>query len=100
MRLTGILAVAAAIAMPAAVQAEAIPQNIVGEYVDACVSSCASNDNGRDCSEFCGCVGDRMSEQWSKEDYDRYSTAYAANPDDAEVRGKVDGLVQQCAGAL
>lgn len=100
MRLIGILAVAATIAMPATVRAEAIPQNIVSEYVNACVSSCASNDPGRDCSELCGCVGDRMSEQWSKEDYDRYSTVYAANPDDAEVRGKVNGLVQQCASAM
>jgi hypothetical protein len=41
-----------------------------------------------------------MSEQWTMEDYQRYSQAYAADPNDQEVHGRVNGLVQACASAM
>jgi hypothetical protein len=100
MRVLKTLAVIAFVALPALALAEAIPQSVVSEYVNSCVSSCTASGSTNSCSELCDCVGSKMSEQWTMEDYQRYSQAYAADPNDQEVHGRVNGLVQACASAM
>lgn len=100
MRIVMSLIAATAIALPTAAMAEAIPQTVITEYVGSCVSSCTESGTTNSCEQLCGCVGEKMGEQWTKEQYDRYSQVYAANNNDAEVQSKVNGLVQQCANEL
>jgi len=97
MGITRIFFTAALILMPANAMAEAIPQETVTDYVNSCATSCSQNGNeAAQCAELCGCVGTKMSAAWSKEDYDRYSAMYEADPNNAEVRGEVDNFVRQC----
>lgn len=92
---------AAILALPSAAMAEAIPETDVAEYVNSCIASCsADRDATAQCTEICGCVGTRMSQAWTREDYERYSQAYASDPNDPEVHGQVNGFVQQCASAM
>ena len=94
------LIAAAALALPASAMAEAIPQSVISEYVGSCVSSCTESGTTNRCDQLCGCVGQKMSQQWTKEQYDHYSQLYATNNNDPEVQNKVNGLVQQCASEL
>lgn len=100
MRILKSLIAAATIALPTAAMAEAIPQSVIADYVGSCVASCSESGTTNSCEELCGCVGVKMSEQWTKEQYDHYSQVYAANNNDTEVQSKVNGLVQQCASEL
>jgi hypothetical protein len=94
------LIAAAVIALPTAAMAEAIPQSVITDYVGECVSSCSDSGTTSNCDQLCGCVGEKMGEQWTKEQYDHYSQVYASNNNDPEVQNKVNGLVQQCASEL
>lgn len=94
------LIAAAVIALPATAMAEAIPQSIITEYVGSCVSSCTDSGTTNSCDKLCGCVGEKMSQQWTREQYEHYSQVYASNNNDPEVQNKVNGLVQQCASEL
>lgn len=100
MRIFKSLIAAAAIALPTAAMAEAIPQSVIADYVGSCVSSCSESGTTNSCDQLCGCVGEKMGVQWTKEQYDHYSQLYAANHNDAEVQSKVNGLVQQCANEM
>ena len=100
MRIVKSLIAAAALALPASAMAEAIPQSVITEYVGSCVSSCSESGTTNSCDQLCGCVGEKMGEQWTKEQYDHYSQVYASNNNDSEVQNKVNGLVQQCASEL
>ena len=100
MRIVKSLIAAAAIALPATAMAESIPQTVITEYVGSCVSSCTDSGTTNSCDQLCGCVGEKMSEQWTKEQYEHYSQIYASNNNDPEVQNKVNGLVQQCASEL
>ncbi len=100
MRIVKSLSAAVLIAMPASAMAEAIPQSVINDYVGSCVSSCNASGTSNSCDEVCGCVGEKMGEQWTKEQYERYSQIYAANNNDAEVKDRVNSLVQQCASEL
>lgn len=100
MRILKSLIAVAAIALPTAAMAEAIPQSVIADYVGSCVSSCSESGTTNSCDRLCECVGEKMGVQWTKEQYDHYSQLYAANHNDAEVQSKVNGLVQQCANEL
>ena len=100
MRSVKSLIAAIVIVVPATAMAEAIPQSVITDYVGSCVSSCTESGTTNSCDQLCGCVGEKMSQQWTKEQYDHYSQVYASNNNDPEVQDKVNGLVQQCASAL
>ena len=94
------MAAAAAIFVPMTVAAEAIPQNVLTEYEDACRASCDEAGTDRDCSAMCGCISDRMNAAWSREDFETYSRAYESDPNDPNVRTEMGTFVQQCAASM
>ena len=96
MRLTyAALALGLSIA-PVAAQAEPIPQSVLGDYRASCTSSCEQTKTEDQCAAICGCVANRMEDEWTMAKYEEMSQRHAADPNDATVKSTMDGMVAQC----
>jgi hypothetical protein len=45
---------------------------------------------------MCGCVANKMQNEWTMAQYDELAQRYDANPDDATVKSTMDDMVAQC----
>jgi hypothetical protein len=81
---------------PFAAQAEAIPQSVLGDYRASCTSSCEQTKTEDQCAAICGCVTDKMADEWTMAKYEEVSQLHAVDPNDATVKSTMDGMVAQC----
>jgi uncharacterized membrane protein len=81
---------------PFAASAEPISPSVLSDYRASCTSSCQETQSAEYCAAMCGCVANKMQNEWTMAQYDELAQRYDANPDDATVKSTMDDMVAQC----
>ena len=88
----------AIIALPAmAIAQDRIPENVLNEQKQSCVSRCTQNQSEAYCAATCDCVADEMRSHWTADEYEMRADRLSEDGSDPAVRNELEQIAGYCA---